>query len=113
MRPDADAHTLIPNLQYRGTGMGDLMLIHTLIPNLQYRGTGMGDLMLMHWCILQKVSKMQSLAFSMKSALHATRKKSPSSTYKYIRKHYTKHCVYVYLVVLLNNNQYNYTVELP
>lgn len=36
--------------------------------------------MLIHWCTLQKVSKTESLAFSMNSALQATRKKSFSRT---------------------------------
>lgn len=38
--------------------------------------------MLMHWWILQKVSKMNRRAFSMKSSRQATRKKSFTSTWK-------------------------------
>ena len=39
----------------------------------------------MHWCILQNVSNINSLAFSMKSSKQATRKKSFSSTCRAIR----------------------------
>lgn len=36
----------------------------------------------MHWCILQKVSNINNLAFSIKSSKQATRKKSFRRTYK-------------------------------
>jgi len=39
-------------------------------------------LILMHWWILQNVSKMNSLAFSMKSSKQATKKKSLDRTWQ-------------------------------
>ena len=56
--------------------------IHASLKKMQHLIQELLYLILMHWCILQKVSNINNLAFSIKSSKQATRKKSFRRTYE-------------------------------